>query len=286
MAADDAEDKEKVIDQDLDIDKYIEEKERMEALIQEKFTRVLTVMFTDLKGSTSIAETQGDLATRTLLKHHNEIVFPVIKNNRGVLVKTIGDGTLSYFENAQDGVRAGVQIQKGIDEFNLTKKLPTNILIRIGLHTGKCIMDKSDIFGDTVNTASRFESTANAGEVCFSEDTYNALTDRSEMYCRFLKTATLKGKKEPVHVYKAFWNKEEIEADKIVKPQEAVVAKKGMATGVKIALMILIPMILVLLYTQLSSMVARWESATDKRSVRHSTVTPGGAGDEQQPNDK
>lgn len=276
MAADHTEEKKEFIDRessDLDLDKYLEEKERVEALIEEKFSRVLTVMFTDLKGSTSIAETQGDLATRTLLKHHNEIVFPIIKGNKGVLVKTIGDGTLSYFESAQDGVRAAVQIQKGIDEFNITAKPHVPILIRIGLHTGKCIMEKNDIFGDTVNTASRFESTANAGEVCFSEDTYEVLTDKTEFYCRFIRTATLKGKKEPIKVYKAFWNKQEIEADKTERPQEAFAATRGMSRGLKAVLIILIPITLVFLYTQLRSIMTRLESDSDKRSIHHSAGT-------------
>lgn len=276
MVIDNPEEKKESPPQDIDIEKYLEEKERMEALFQEKFTKVLTVMFTDLKGSTSIAEAAGDLETRMLIKHHNDIVFPLIKNNNGQLVKTIGDGTLSYFENAQDGVRAATQIQKGIDEFNLSKKIRTPILIRIGLHTGKCIMEKNDLFGDVVNTASRFESSANPGEVYISEDTYNAMTDKAEIYCRFIKTATLKGKKEPVNIYKAFWNRSEIEADvsgTAVKQQEAPV-KKGMPRYLKLALMILVPVILIILYIQITKFLNKMDSATETRSLRHSIETP------------
>lgn len=220
------------------IEQYLEKKAQLENLLQEKFTKTLTVMFTDLKGSTSIAENEGDLSARMLIKHHNDIVFPVIKSHNGVLVKTIGDGTLSYFESAQDGVRAAAQIQKGIDEFNLTAKLKTPILVRIGLHTGKCILEKNDIFGDVVNTASRYESSASPGEIYCSEETYHALADKSEVYCRFIKTITLKGKKEPVNVYKAFWNPTEIERDLTDKTSVPATETAGMSPVMKIALVL------------------------------------------------
>lgn len=262
---------------DQDIEKYLEEKKRMEALFHEKFTKVLTIMFTDLKGSTSIAEAAGDLETRMLIKHHNDIVFPIIKNCNGVLVKTIGDGTLSYFENAQDGVRAATRIQKDIDDFNLKKTTKNPILIRVGLHTGNCIVEKDDIFGDVVNTASRFESAATAGEVYISEETYNSMSDKTEIYCRFIKTATLKGKKEPVKVYKAFWNKDEIESDKVRAEvlQGAKVEEKRMSKGLKLVLIILTPLILVMLYLQITKMIDRIDSSGDKRSLHHSTETDG-----------
>lgn len=197
-----------------DIDNYLAQRAQMDSMFQDKFTRLLTVVFTDLKGSTTIAETEGDLVSRMLIKEHNDIVLPAIRDHQGVFVKSIGDGTLSYFENAQSAVRAAVQIQKGMDALNMTGKFKVPVLMRIGMHTGKCIVEKNDIFGDTVNTASRFESSANPGEIFLSGDTYNALTDQGEIYCRFVKQVTLKGKKEPYDAYKAFWNPTEIEQDK------------------------------------------------------------------------
>jgi class 3 adenylate cyclase len=197
-----------------ELENYLAEREKLDAVFQDKFTRVLTVVFTDLKGSTTIAETEGDLVSRMLIKHQNDILLPAIKENNGVFIKSIGDGTLSYFEQAQDAVRAAVRIQKGMDALNMAKKFKTTVLMRIGMHTGKCIVEQSDIAGDVVNTASRFESAATPGDIYMSEDTYNALSDKSEIYCRFVKQVTLKGKKDAYNAYKAFWNLQEIELDK------------------------------------------------------------------------
>lgn len=235
----------------VDLEKYLEEREKMESLFAEKFTKTLTVVFTDLKGSTSIAENEGDLVTRTLIKYHNEIVFPAVKENNGVFVKSIGDGTLSYFESAQDAVRAAVRIQKGMDALNMSRKFRSPVLMRIGMHTGRCVVEKNDIFGDVVNTASRFESSAHAGEIYLSEDTYDALSDKSEVYCRFVEQVMLKGKKDPFNAYKAFWNPQEIELDKVEQavPIEAPVPASpnrkfvwiGIAAGVLLLLFIIGP---------------------------------------------
>ena len=201
-------------DKEVSLDKFLEEREKLDAMFADKFTRFITVMFTDLKGSTTIAENEGDLVSRMVVKHQSDIILPAVKENNGVFVKSIGDGTLSYYENALDAVRAAVQIQKGMDALNMSKVFKFPVFMRIGMHSGKCVVEENDIAGDVVNTASRFESAADTGGILLSEDTYNALSDKSEIYCRFVKQVTLKGKKEPFNAYKAFWNPQEIELDK------------------------------------------------------------------------
>ncbi|MBF0558922.1 MAG: adenylate/guanylate cyclase domain-containing protein [Nitrospirae bacterium] len=263
-----------VTDDNLDVDNIIEERERLDRMFQDKFTKVITVMFTDLKGSTTIAENQGDFATRTMIKQHNDIVFPAIKKQSGVLVKTMGDGTMSYFTNAQDAVRSAVMIKAGIDELNLKKTLPSPILIRIGIHTGKGIVEQNDIFGDVVNVASRFESNANPGEIYLSEDTYNSLTDKTEIYCRFIKTTTLKGKKEPFNIYKAFWDPKEIELDMTAKPTvQQAIKKTGLSPVAKI-LFIAIPLLIILFIILEEFGVFKSGSPDETRTKQHSITIP------------
>ena len=228
-----------------DVEKLIAEKERLDKLFKDKFTRVITVMFTDLKGSTAIAEAEGDFGSRKLIKEHNELVLPPIKNH-GTLVKTMGDGTMSYYETAQNALRAAMKIQKDVNNHNIDKKPKVPILIRVGIHTGECVVEENDIFGDAVNVASRFESISNPGEIYLSEETYNLLTDKSEFYCRFVKTAKLKGKKEAFRIYKAFWDEKEIELDKF-GTEEEVVVKKGMPLYLKIIIGIAVPAVIVYL---------------------------------------
>jgi len=261
-----------------DLEKFLEQRAQLEAMMDKKFTRFLTVMFTDLKGSTTIAETEGDMVSRMLIKEHNDIVLPAIQQHNGVFIKSIGDGTLSYFDDAQDAVRAAVLIQKGMDGLNMSEKFRTPVLMRIGMHTGKCIVEKNDIFGDVVNTASRFESAATPGDIFMSEDTYNAMSDKGEIYCRFVKQVTLKGKKDPYNAYKAFWNPQEIELDRGGAGQQATSAAPAAPQSTpkwKLAMIVLIPLLLILALTLYQKMAGQMDEREAPRSISHSISAPG-----------
>ncbi|MBI2312289.1 MAG: adenylate/guanylate cyclase domain-containing protein [Betaproteobacteria bacterium] len=261
-------------EESADIEKLLEEKERIEKLMQDKFTRVLSVMFTDLKGSTAIAESEGDMAARMLLKQVGDILQPAIRDNGGTLVKTIGDGSLSYFNEPASALRAAIVIQKGIDALNMQKTFKTPVLLRVGIHTGKCIQEKGDIYGDTVNTASRFESTANAGEICISEETYNMLPTSGEFRCRYARTTQLKGKKEPAKVYKVYWNPLEVESD---EPKPAAEKKKGwgIPLWLRIVLIALVPFIVTVAFMQSGRFIGTGvHKGEAKRSIEHSVTEP------------
>jgi len=250
-----------------DISKFLEQRERIEKAFQEKFQKVLTVMFTDLKGSTAIAESAGDIAVRAMLKKYHDLCMIAVNRHGGTLVKTIGDGSLSHFVDAASACRAACDIQRGMEEINLAGKYKTLLLARIGMHTGECILEKNDIFGDVVNTASRFESSAHPGEIFVSEDTYNALADKSEFYARFDREVTLKGKSMPFKGYTVFWDPREIELDRN-RPVE-VPAEKAKTPAWKIAAFVAVPVVIV-------AAAAMWIkngdrlSGDSRRTIEHS----------------
>lgn len=256
-----------------DIEQMLEQQAKLESAMKKKFTKFITIMFTDLKGSTTIAETEGDMVSRMLIKEHNDIVMPAIQQNNGVFIKSIGDGTLSTFENALDAVRAAVRIQRGMDELNMAKKFKIQVLMRIGLHSGMCIVEKNDIFGDAVNTASRFESSANPGDIFMSEDTYNALSDKSEIYCRFAKQIMLKGKKEPYNAYKAFWNPQEIELDRAQGGESTAPVPKS-TSKLKLILIVLIPLLVVLALTLRDKVGGQVGISNESRTIHYSIPIP------------
>ena len=226
-----------------DIGKYLDQRDDIDRALKAKFQRVLSVMFTDLKGSTAIAEASGDIAVRSMLKRYHDLCLISVKRHGGTLVKTIGDGSLSHFLDAASACRAACDIQRGMEEMNLSKAYNTLILARIGMHTGVCILEKNDVFGDVVNTASRFESAAHPGEILVSEDTYNAIADKNEFYARFDRTVTLKGKSESFKSYIIFWDPKEVERDQ-GRAKDAPVAKVPTPAW-KIALFIAIPLLVI-----------------------------------------
>jgi class 3 adenylate cyclase len=227
-----------------DISKFLAKREELDRAVKAKFQRILTVMFTDLKGSTAIAEASGDIAVRAMLKRYHDLCLIAVNRHGGTLVKTIGDGSLSHFEDAAAACRAASDIQRGMEEINLAKTYKTVLLARIGIHTGECILEKNDIFGDVVNTASRFESSANPGEILISEDTYNALSDKTEFYARFDREVTLKGKSMPFNAFIVFWDPKEVERDRN-RPRETAAVKQATPAW-KLALYVAIPVLVVL----------------------------------------
>jgi class 3 adenylate cyclase len=227
-----------------DMANLLEQRDQLERAVKAKFQRVLTVMFTDLKGSTAIAEAQGDIAVRGMLKRYHDLVTEAVTSHNGTLVKTIGDGSLSHFEDPLDACRAAAAVQRGMEEINVSKVYKTILLARIGMHTGECLLEKNDVFGDVVNTAARFEGSANPGEILISEDTYNAMADKSEFYSRFDREVTLKGKSHPFKAYIVFWNPKEIERDR-ARPTVTAIAKPPTPMW-KIAVYVGVPLVLIL----------------------------------------
>jgi hypothetical protein len=123
-----------------------------------------------------------------------------------------------------------------------------------------------------VNTASRFESAADGGGILMSEDTYNALSDKSEIYCRFVKQVTFKGKQEPYNAYQAFWNPREIELDKQGKAalQQQVPDVPSRTSGMKLVGWAIALIGLVLLLAMGSKFFGSSQPDENRRSISDS----------------
>jgi len=210
-----------------DISKILEERQKLDRLIETEYTKKITVMFTDIKGSTSVYDTRGDIDGRMMVHRHNEIVLPVIEQHNGVLIKTIGDATMSVYDIPDDAVRAAMAIQLRLKDYNRDKGEKEQIHVRVGLNYGSGIVEKTDVFGDVVNVASRVEALADANEIFLTEDLYREVKSSDEFIFRFEKAVEVKGKKEPLKVYRLVWHDELISMGKVRKA-EVTYTKEGM----------------------------------------------------------
>lgn len=138
----------------------------------------LTLMFTDITGSTAMYKQFGDIRAYNLVRDHFEVLFREIEKHHGVTVKTIGDAVMAAFPSADDAVRAALEVQRSIREFN-RGRLPEQgvILLKIGLHNGSAIAvnlnDRLDYFGNMVNMAARIQSKSRSEEILMSEALYH-----------------------------------------------------------------------------------------------------------------
>ncbi len=132
----------------------------------------VTLMFTDLKGSTEFYERVGDAAAFRVVREHFAFLAGAVREHNGTVVKTIGDAVMAAFADPAEAIRAALAIQAGVEHFN-TASGSDAIVIKLGLHGGRCIAvtlnDRLDYFGSTVNTAARLQGESDGGDIVLSQ---------------------------------------------------------------------------------------------------------------------
>lgn len=147
--------------------------------------RVLaTLLFTDIVGSTAIANSVGDQAWKELLERHYERVRVELDRYRGYEIKTTGDGFLALFDGTARAVRCGEAICR------VARK--DGIEVRVGVHTGEVERHIDTVHGVAVHAAARIMSHAGPGEVFLSASTI-ALLEGSGMSFDYAGEFELKG---------------------------------------------------------------------------------------------
>jgi len=177
--------------------------------------RDVSVLFADIVGFTSMSERMSPAAVALLLSDYLSRMTDVIFKYEGTLDKYIGDAIMAVFgapldmpDHAERSIKAALEMRERLDEFNSERKEGPTIRIRIGINSGKAVageigsINKKEytVLGDTVNTASRLESSvAKPGIIVIGENTYAATKNRFQF--QSLGKATLKGKEKEVAVY-------------------------------------------------------------------------------------
>ena len=153
-----------------------------------------TFMFTDIVGSTKLAEAFGDDAWGNLLGWHDQTLRRLIADHRGEEVKQVGDGFFAAFDSSLDAIECAVDIQKHLAEHGKTSGFAPQV--RIGLHTADAARKGGDYEGKGVHAAARIGALAQGGEVLVSED----VAAGSRFPISELRAVRLKGIDKPVKV--------------------------------------------------------------------------------------
>lgn len=167
----------------------------------------VTLLFTDLKGSTAMYDRIGDLQAFALVRQHFESLTKVIGLNNGAIVKTIGDAVMATFLTPLDGVNAALHMLREIDDFNALRGTP-DLVLKIGLHHGAAIAvtlnDRLDYFGQTVNIAARVQGLADEDEIYITKEIFDAEGVKGALndFEVLAEQSMLKGISEAVSVYK------------------------------------------------------------------------------------
>jgi class 3 adenylate cyclase len=127
-----------------------------------------TVLFTDLEGSTSLLNELGQTAYLLLLTEHDLIIRRALVGAHGREVKHTGDGIMAAFDEVADALNCALAIQAGFDERNASTAPPA-LRVRVGIAAGEPVDHNDDLFGSTVNLASRICQAADAGQVLVAD---------------------------------------------------------------------------------------------------------------------
>lgn len=178
-----------------------------------------TVLFSDIRGFTTMSETEPPEKIVEMLNAHFTVMADIILKHNGTIDKYIGDAVMAFWgapvkttDHAERAVRAGQEMLEGIKEVNRILKergFAHEIEIGVGINTGEAtignigseIKKNYTVVGDTVNLASRLESITKEQKVplLFSEYTYAKIKDR--IACRLVGKVTVKGRGQAVDIY-------------------------------------------------------------------------------------
>jgi class 3 adenylate cyclase len=127
----------------------------------------VTILFSDIEGSTQLNEALGDVRWLELLRTHHAIVREQVHEHGGFEVKAQGDGFMIAFPSARRAVQCACAIQREIDS-QLGDQAERPIRLRIGLHTGEAIREEADFYGKNIVLAARIADQARGGEILAS----------------------------------------------------------------------------------------------------------------------
>lgn len=164
---------------------------------------LVTLMFTDMVGSTDMTQDRGDEAAQEIVRRHNTIVRMALSQFGGHEIKHTGDGIMASFDDATGAIDATISIQRNVANHN--KARPDQPLhLRIGLNAGKPIREENDMFGATVQLAARVCAATQSDQTLCTESVRDCSRGRTDA----LKPAgahALKGFKDPIPLIEVIW---------------------------------------------------------------------------------
>ncbi|MCK9474521.1 MAG: adenylate/guanylate cyclase domain-containing protein [Candidatus Muirbacterium halophilum] len=168
-------------------------------------------MFTDIKDFTAKSSNMTRTELNVFLKNHEELLIPIVHHFNGRIIKTIGDSLLVTFRSSYNALLCGIFMQDGVKKHNVHALEKEKFNIRIGLNTGPVEFRKNDVFGTTVNIASRIESISEEDSVYLSETVHADLGNSNGFSFEDLGKKELKGIEEEIRLYRYNLNYDKID---------------------------------------------------------------------------
>ena len=159
-----------------------------------------TFMFTDIVGSTTLAEALGDQAWEHLLRWHDDMLRSQMARGGGEVVNSTGDGFFAAFESAHAGIDCAISIQRALVDHRGATGFALSV--RIGLHTAEANRRGADYSGKGVHIAARVSALAVGGQILA---TSQALAEARDFRVGDVRLVTVRGVSDPVSLASVVW---------------------------------------------------------------------------------
>jgi class 3 adenylate cyclase/tetratricopeptide (TPR) repeat protein len=178
-----------------------------EAELRHETRKVVTVLFSDATGWTSLSESRDPEALRAIMSRYFKEIRQTIERHGGTVEKFIGDAVMAVFgvprlheDDALRAVRAAAEIRERLP--SVAEAVGVTLKFRTGVNTGMVFTGEGESLavGDAVNVAARLEQAAEPGEILLGEETFRLVADRVQ--AAPLHPVTMKGKAEPVPAFR------------------------------------------------------------------------------------
>jgi len=176
-------------------------------MTQELPEGTVTVLFTDVEGSTDLTTRRGDEAAQAILRTQRELVRQQVEQHCGHEVKSLGDGFMVAFASARKAVACAVGIQRALEQHN-RQHPDQQVQVRIGLNTGEAIQEEADLFGEAVNAAARIAAKAKGGHILVSETVRGVMGRAKDVELVDRGRFRLKGFPERWRLFEVVWHEE------------------------------------------------------------------------------
>jgi class 3 adenylate cyclase len=194
---------------------------------EEEQNSPVTVLFTDIAGSTHLTQTQGDEIAQKVVRIHNQIVRAALSKFSGKEIKHTGDGIMASFSNTSNGVAAAMDMQKDTAKHNVANP-GLKLGLKIGLNIGQPIVEENDLYGSTVQLAARIVDKAQEAQIFVSETVHGLCSGKN---FKFEKRGPfeMKGFENGLNLHELIWDPNAVKSEAVPEKGEAEEAIKPSA---------------------------------------------------------
>jgi class 3 adenylate cyclase len=177
-----------------------------EIAIEPSHRSAVTLLFTDIVGSTALLERVGDHAWLEVLRRHYALVRGHVARHGGAVIHVLGDGFMIGFDEASAAVDCAVAIQRSLVVPDALLDAP--LRVRMGIHSGPVIREPTDVHGRTVVLAARIGAHADAEEILVSEAVASSIMASGRRRLARRGQVALKGLRGRHSIYSVQWRRQ------------------------------------------------------------------------------